>query len=74
MGSKACYWCGQEGHKIKECSKKNRAQGVGTLVSALVQQTLVGKRDNQPWQGRAFALIPGNTLATHSVVPLILPN
>ena len=47
MGSKACYGCGQEGHQVKDCLKKNRAQETRTLVSASVQQPLVGRKDNQ---------------------------
>ena len=73
MGSKTCYWCGQKGHQVKDCPKKNIAQGVGTSASTLVQQPPIGRKDNQPRQGRAFALVPENTPDTTSVVSGILP-
>ena len=72
--SMACYGCGQEGNQVKDCPRKNKAQGAGTSASALVQQPPFKRRDNQPWQGRAFTLVPGNTPVTPSVVPGILPN
>ena len=72
MGSRTCYVCGQEGHQVKDYPKKNRAQRVGTSASASIQQPLAGRRDNQLRYGRAFALVPGNTLATTSIVLGIL--
>ena len=48
-------------------------QGAGTSTSASVQQPPSGRRSNQPRQGRAFALVPGNTPASTSVVSGILP-
>ena len=66
IGSKAFYWCGQEGHRIKECPQKNRAQGTRTYASASIQQSLVGRQDNQPRQDRAFAFVPRNSPATPS--------
>ena len=71
-GSGACYGCGQEGHQVKDCPRKNRAQGSGASGSASVQQPTSGRGD-QPRKGRAFALTPGNTPATDSVVSGILP-
>ncbi|GFS31892.1 hypothetical protein Acr_00g0019790 [Actinidia rufa] len=73
MGTRACYGCGQEGHQIRDCPMRKRIQGAGTSASALVQQPPAERRNNQPRQGRAFALVPGNTPATTSVVLGILP-
>ncbi|GFS36164.1 hypothetical protein Acr_00g0044410 [Actinidia rufa] len=71
--SRACYGCGQEGHQIRDCPMKSKIQGAGTSASALIQQPPAERRNNQPRQGRAFALVPGNTPATTSVVSGILP-
>ncbi|GFS34404.1 hypothetical protein Acr_00g0033860 [Actinidia rufa] len=68
MGTRACYGCGQEGHQIRDCPMRKRIQGVGTSASASVQQPPTERRNNQLRQGRAFALVPGNTPATTSVV------
>ncbi|GFS40629.1 hypothetical protein Acr_00g0069580 [Actinidia rufa] len=65
---RACYGCGQEGHQIRDCPMRKRIQGAGTSASASVQQPPTERRNNQPRQGRAFALVPGNTPATTSVV------
>ena len=65
MGSRACYGCGQEGHQVKDCLKKNRAQGAVTSASASVQQPPTERRDNELQQGWAFALVPGNTHSYH---------
>ncbi|GFZ09165.1 hypothetical protein Acr_20g0009730 [Actinidia rufa] len=73
MGTRACYGCGQEGHQIRDCPMRKRIQGAGTSASASVQQPPTERRNNQPRQGRAFALVPGNTPATTSVVSGILP-
>ncbi|GFY81081.1 hypothetical protein Acr_01g0008900 [Actinidia rufa] len=73
MGTRACYGCGQEGHQIRDCPMRNRIQGAGTSASASVQQPPTERGNNQPRQGRAFALVPGNTPATTSVVSGILP-
>ncbi|GFS36588.1 hypothetical protein Acr_00g0046820 [Actinidia rufa] len=73
MGSRGCYGCGQEGHQIRDCPMRKRIQGAGTSASASVQQPLTERGNNQPRQGRAFALVPGNTPATTSVVSGILP-
>ena len=73
MGMRGCYRCGQEGHQAKDCPMRNRIQGAGTSASASVQQLPAGRRNEQPRQGRAFALVPGNTPATNSVVSGILP-
>ncbi|GFS32110.1 hypothetical protein Acr_00g0020910 [Actinidia rufa] len=73
MGSRGCYGCGQEGHQIRDCPMRKRIQGAGTSASASVQQPPTERGDNQPRQGRAFALVPGNTPATTSVVSGILP-
>ena len=73
MGTRGCYGCGQEGHQIKDCPMRSRIQGAGTSASALVPQPPARRRNNQPRQGRAFALMPGNTPATTSVVSGILP-
>ncbi|GFS41553.1 hypothetical protein Acr_00g0075070 [Actinidia rufa] len=73
MGSRACYGCGQEGHQIRDCPMKSKIQGAGTSASASIQQPPAERRNNQPRQGRAFALVPGNTPATTSVVSGILP-
>ena len=56
----------------RDCPNKNRAQGVRTSTSASVQQPPTKKRDNQPRQGRAFALVSGNIPATYSIVSGIL--
>ncbi|GFZ14472.1 hypothetical protein Acr_24g0006620 [Actinidia rufa] len=72
MGSRACYGCGQEGHQIRDCPMKSKIQGAGTSASASIQQSPTERRNNQPRQGRAFALVPGNTPATTSVVLGIL--
>ncbi|GFS46239.1 hypothetical protein Acr_00g0100980 [Actinidia rufa] len=68
MGTRTCYGCGQEGHQVRDCPVRNKIQGAGTSASASVQQPPIGRRNNQPRQGRAFALVPGNTPATNSVV------
>ncbi|GFS42921.1 hypothetical protein Acr_00g0082580 [Actinidia rufa] len=73
MGTRACYGCGQEGHQIRDCPMRKRIQGAGTSAFASVQQPPTERRNNQPRQGRAFALVPGNTPATISVVSGILP-
>ncbi|GFS33110.1 hypothetical protein Acr_00g0026370 [Actinidia rufa] len=73
MGTRACYGCGQEGHQIRDCPMRKRIQGAGTSASASVQQPPTERRNNQPRQGRAFALVPGNTPATTLVVSGILP-
>ena len=73
MGTTACYRCGQEGHQMKDCPMRTRIQGAGTSASASMQQPPAERRNNQPRQGRAFALVPGNTPATTSVVSGILP-
>ncbi|GFZ10846.1 hypothetical protein Acr_22g0002440 [Actinidia rufa] len=73
MGSRGCYGCGQEGHQIRDCPMRKRIQGGGTSASASVQQPPTERGNNQPRQGRAFALVPGNTPATTSVVSGILP-
>ncbi|GFS37411.1 hypothetical protein Acr_00g0051850 [Actinidia rufa] len=73
MGSRACYGCGQEGHQIRDCPMKNKIQGAGTSASASIQQPPAKRRNNQPRQGRAFALVLGNTPATTLVVSGILP-
>ncbi|GFS40581.1 hypothetical protein Acr_00g0069400 [Actinidia rufa] len=74
MGSRACYGCGQEGHQIRDCPMKSKIQGAGTSASASIRQPPPAeRRNNQPRQGRAFALVPGNTPATTSVVSGILP-
>ena len=39
------------------------------LVSTSTQQPPVARRDNQPWQGRAFALILENTPVNTSEMP-----
>ncbi|GFS36766.1 hypothetical protein Acr_00g0047920 [Actinidia rufa] len=57
-----------EGHQIRDCPMRKRIQGAGTSASASVQQPPTKRRNNQPRQGRAFALVPGNTPATTSVV------
>ncbi|GFY96672.1 hypothetical protein Acr_11g0009780 [Actinidia rufa] len=72
MGTRACYGCGQEGHQIRDCPMRNRIQGAGTSTSASVPKTPAERRNNQPRQGRAFALVPGNTPATTSVVSVSL--
>ncbi|GFS32089.1 hypothetical protein Acr_00g0020760 [Actinidia rufa] len=51
--------CGQEGHQIRDCPMRNRIQGAGTSTSASVPKTPAERRNNQPRQGRAFALVPG---------------
>ncbi|GFZ10834.1 hypothetical protein Acr_22g0002320 [Actinidia rufa] len=71
MGSRACYGCGQEGHQIKDCPMKSKIQRAGISASASIQQPPAEKRNNQPRQGRAFALVPGNTPATTSVVSVL---
>ncbi|GFY95307.1 hypothetical protein Acr_10g0006920 [Actinidia rufa] len=71
MGSRACYGCGQEGHQIRDCPTKSKIQGAGTSASASIQQPPAERRNNQPRQGRAFALVPGNTPATTSVVSVL---
>ncbi|GFZ05260.1 hypothetical protein Acr_17g0008320 [Actinidia rufa] len=53
------------------CQKKH--WGAGTSASASIRQPPTERRNNQPRQGRAFALVPGNTPATTSVVSGILP-
>ncbi|GFZ14493.1 hypothetical protein Acr_24g0006830 [Actinidia rufa] len=68
MGSRACYGYGQEGHQIRDCPMKSKIQGAGTSASTSIQQPPAERRNNQPRQGRAFALVPGNTPATTSVV------
>ncbi|GFZ15671.1 hypothetical protein Acr_25g0000800 [Actinidia rufa] len=68
MGSRACYGCGQEGHQIRDCPMKSKIQGAGTSASASIQQPPAERRNNQPRQGRVFALVPGNTPATTLVV------
>ncbi|GFZ14712.1 hypothetical protein Acr_24g0009020 [Actinidia rufa] len=68
MGSRGCYGCGQEGHQIRDCPMRKRIQGAGTSASASVQQPPTERGNNQPRQGRAFALVPGNTPATTSLV------
>ncbi|GFZ14477.1 hypothetical protein Acr_24g0006670 [Actinidia rufa] len=73
MGSRGCYGCGQEGHQIRDCPMRKRIQGAGTSASASVQQPPTERGNNQPRQGRAFALVPGNTPATTSLVSGILP-
>ncbi|GFS40834.1 hypothetical protein Acr_00g0070780 [Actinidia rufa] len=73
MGSRACYGCGQEGHQIRDCPMKSKIQGAGTSASASIRQPSAERRNNQPRQGRAFALVPGNTPTTTSVVSGILP-
>ncbi|GFY87252.1 hypothetical protein Acr_05g0008910 [Actinidia rufa] len=70
---RACYGCGQEGHQIRDCPMKSKIQGAGTSASASIRQPPAERRNNQPRQGRAFALVPGNTPATTSVVSGILP-
>ncbi|GFS46066.1 hypothetical protein Acr_00g0099950 [Actinidia rufa] len=55
-------------HQIRNCPMRKRIQGAGTSASASVQQPLTERRNNQPRQGRAFALVPGNTPATTSVM------
>ncbi|GFS29578.1 hypothetical protein Acr_00g0007280 [Actinidia rufa] len=72
MGSRACYGCGQEGHQIRDCPMKSKIQGAGTSASASIRQPPAERRNNQPRQGRAFALVPGNTPATTSVVSVSL--
>ncbi|GFY96878.1 hypothetical protein Acr_11g0011840 [Actinidia rufa] len=57
MGSRACYGCGQEGHQIRDCPMKSKIQGAGTSASASIQQPPTERRNNQPRQGRAFALV-----------------
>ena len=57
---------------MKDCPRKNRERGSGASGLASVQQPTSGRGD-QPRQGRAFALTPGNTPATDSVVSGILP-
>ncbi|GFY87165.1 hypothetical protein Acr_05g0008040 [Actinidia rufa] len=71
MGSRGCYGCGQEGHQIRDCPMRKRIQGAGTSASASVQQPPTERGNNQPRQGRAFALVPGSTPATTSVVSAI---
>ncbi|GFS37630.1 hypothetical protein Acr_00g0053140 [Actinidia rufa] len=73
MGSRVCYGCGQEGHQIRDYPMKSKIQGAGTSASASIRQPPTERRNNQPRQGRAFALVPGNTPATTSVVSGILP-
>ncbi|GFY95688.1 hypothetical protein Acr_10g0010730 [Actinidia rufa] len=73
MGSRGCYGCGEEGHQIRDCPMRKRIQGAGTSASASVQQPPTERGNNQPRQGRTFALVPGNTPATTSVVSGILP-
>ncbi|GFZ09170.1 hypothetical protein Acr_20g0009780 [Actinidia rufa] len=74
MGSRACYGCGQEGHQIRDCPneevKFKELEHRHLLQSSSLQAE---RRNNQPRQGRAFALVPGNTPATTSVVSGILP-
>ncbi|GFY95903.1 hypothetical protein Acr_11g0002090 [Actinidia rufa] len=65
MGTRACYGCGQEGHQIRDCPMRKRIQGAGTSASASVQQPPTERRNNQPRQGRAFALVAGNTPRYH---------
>ncbi|GFY95465.1 hypothetical protein Acr_10g0008500 [Actinidia rufa] len=65
MGSRGCYGCGQEGHQIRDCPMRKRIQGAGTSASASVQQPPTERGNNQPRQGRAFALVPGNTPSYH---------
>ncbi|GFS42853.1 hypothetical protein Acr_00g0082060 [Actinidia rufa] len=59
-------------HQIRDCPMRKRIQGAGTSASASVQQPPTERRNNQPRQGRAFALVPGNTPATTSVVSVPL--
>ncbi|GFY95462.1 hypothetical protein Acr_10g0008470 [Actinidia rufa] len=70
MGTRACYGCGQEGHQIRDCPMRNRIQGAGTSTSASVPKTPAERRNNQPRQGRAFALVPGNTPLPHQLLSL----
>ncbi|GFS42533.1 hypothetical protein Acr_00g0080350 [Actinidia rufa] len=72
MGTTACYKCGQEGHQMRDYPMRNKIQGPRTSASASVQQFPSGRRNNQPRQGRAFALMPKNTPATSSVVSVPL--
>ncbi|GFZ19727.1 hypothetical protein Acr_28g0004320 [Actinidia rufa] len=55
-------------HQIRDCPMRKRIQGAGTSASASVQQPPTERRNNQPRQGRAFALVPRNTPATTLVV------
>ncbi|GFY88898.1 hypothetical protein Acr_06g0008380 [Actinidia rufa] len=65
IGSRACYGCGQERHQIRYCPMKSKIQGAGTSASALIQQPPTERRNNQPRQGRAFALVPGKYPSYH---------
>ena len=56
IGSTTCYRCVQEGHQIKDCPKRNRAQRAGTSASASAQQPLAIRRNNLPRQGRVFCI------------------
>ncbi|GFZ12689.1 hypothetical protein Acr_23g0010740 [Actinidia rufa] len=57
----------------RDCPTRNRIQGAGTSASVSVQQPPAERRNNQPRQGRAFALVPRNTPASTLVVSGMLP-
>ncbi|GFY90856.1 hypothetical protein Acr_07g0010520 [Actinidia rufa] len=61
-------------HQVRDCPVRNKIQGARTSASASVQQPLTGRRNNQPRQGRAFALVPGNIPVTNSVVSVSFPS
>ncbi|GFZ17085.1 hypothetical protein Acr_26g0003550 [Actinidia rufa] len=59
-------------NRKNEDRRKLEIQGAETSASASIQQPPAERGNNQPRQGRAFALVPGNTPATTLVVSVSL--
>ncbi|XP_028078490.1 uncharacterized protein LOC114280331 [Camellia sinensis] len=65
--SRACYECGEIGHRVKDCPKTKADDGQRNgSTSGSAQKNNVGRIQTR--QGRVFALVPGDTQSAEAVV------
>ncbi|XP_028089523.1 uncharacterized protein LOC114289888, partial [Camellia sinensis] len=70
--SRACFECGEVGHRVEDCPKAKANDGKkNENTSGPAQKGNV--RKGQMRQGRVFALVPGDTQNAETVVSSILP-
>ncbi|KAG5536039.1 hypothetical protein RHGRI_023734 [Rhododendron griersonianum] len=64
----ACYKCGQVGHLMRNCTNAPRPGFVGPTATTSSAQSSGAKLDSGRRQGKMFAMTPGDSQNTNSVV------